>query len=343
MISITCTHCSANLTMDEAFAGGVCRCQHCGTIQTVPAARKDKAGFSGAGATTVQQKALYQRRGRAAVDAGSGLDELADVVASSGLGGSGLTSGRLSRPAGSSSQPTDHAPLPQPSSNLMPLIIGGGVLILLLVGVIVYLIADHGESPLIADLRDEALATEAPTPIHTAAPSFLGIPLGDSVVYVVDRGSSTQPLFGYLKEATFRSVESLGGDRKFQIVFWDTGEGRSAAFPALMTFATKDNIAAVKRSAEDVFPFGQTDARPALELALKQKPAELVIATGKGWDLGDEFVEMVNQVRTASPDTKIHTVSLGAGAQSPALKQIAATTKGEYREVPEGDLRNFAQ
>jgi hypothetical protein len=37
MIRIACTSCKAILTVDDAFAGGVCRCQHCGTIQVVPA------------------------------------------------------------------------------------------------------------------------------------------------------------------------------------------------------------------------------------------------------------------------------------------------------------------
>src|SRR5947199_233426 len=36
MIRINCTNCKAQLSIDDAFAGGVCRCQYCGTIQTVP-------------------------------------------------------------------------------------------------------------------------------------------------------------------------------------------------------------------------------------------------------------------------------------------------------------------
>src|SRR5438477_631435 len=44
MISITCTNCKTLLTIDEAFAGGVCRCRHCGTIQTVPSRLKETAG-----------------------------------------------------------------------------------------------------------------------------------------------------------------------------------------------------------------------------------------------------------------------------------------------------------
>ena len=42
MISVICTQCRARLEMDDAFAGGVCRCQYCGTIQTVPSLSKLK-------------------------------------------------------------------------------------------------------------------------------------------------------------------------------------------------------------------------------------------------------------------------------------------------------------
>jgi hypothetical protein len=40
MIRISCTSCKAVLSVDDGFACGVCRCQHCGTIQVVPASLK---------------------------------------------------------------------------------------------------------------------------------------------------------------------------------------------------------------------------------------------------------------------------------------------------------------
>ena len=49
MISITCTNCQTTLSIDDAFAGGVCRCQHCGTIQTVPSKKKDGPGGTASG------------------------------------------------------------------------------------------------------------------------------------------------------------------------------------------------------------------------------------------------------------------------------------------------------
>jgi hypothetical protein len=51
MIRIGCTHCKAILTVDDAFAGGVCRCQHCGTIQVVPAHLKNSAAPATVAAT----------------------------------------------------------------------------------------------------------------------------------------------------------------------------------------------------------------------------------------------------------------------------------------------------
>ena len=40
MIHLTCTKCQTALALDDAFAGGVCRCQKCGAIQTVPSQPK---------------------------------------------------------------------------------------------------------------------------------------------------------------------------------------------------------------------------------------------------------------------------------------------------------------
>src|SRR4051812_19184983 len=93
MIRLTCTHCKSTLEMDDAFAGGVCRCQHCGTIQTVPTHAKNTAHPQPSTGKSSTSKSLYKGRTGPAFEAGSssssGLDELASAVASSGLGGTG--------------------------------------------------------------------------------------------------------------------------------------------------------------------------------------------------------------------------------------------------------------
>jgi hypothetical protein len=78
MISLPCTHCQRVLTIDEAFAGGVCRCQHCGTIQTVPAhlreGNPEQPGPSG--------RSLYKHpRTGGDSHVGTGLANLSDETA----------------------------------------------------------------------------------------------------------------------------------------------------------------------------------------------------------------------------------------------------------------------
>src|SRR5689334_18033179 len=96
MIRLACTNCKAVLEMDDAFAGGACRCQHCGTIQTVPSHLKNLDATAAAHVSpqlpgAKPSKTLYQKpaSGTGATP-GTGLDQLADIVASSGL-----TAGRL--------------------------------------------------------------------------------------------------------------------------------------------------------------------------------------------------------------------------------------------------------
>ena len=79
MIRLECTNCKQTLEIDDAFAGGVCRCQYCGTIQTVPVAAK---GGSGRG-PVVKAKTLYRNESRG----GSGMDALAQIATSSGYPG----------------------------------------------------------------------------------------------------------------------------------------------------------------------------------------------------------------------------------------------------------------
>ena len=65
MIRLTCTHCRATLEMDDGFAGGACRCRHCGTIQTVPSHLKRKAGEKRTSRTLYQNKSDPPRQAQA--------------------------------------------------------------------------------------------------------------------------------------------------------------------------------------------------------------------------------------------------------------------------------------
>src|SRR3982750_4749638 len=127
MIQLICTHCRAMLEMDDGFAGGACRCQHCGTIQTVPSHLKNKTS----GAKKV--RTLYQN-GPAIPT--SELDELAVVVVSSGL-----NSSRLRKPAAG-------APDQKQQKNLKVILISAATILSILSATLIYLVTlDHSPAP----------------------------------------------------------------------------------------------------------------------------------------------------------------------------------------------------
>jgi hypothetical protein len=334
MISITCTNCQTLLSIDDAFAGGVCRCQHCGTIQTVPSKKKNGATTAGLGVKA--SKTLYQKRARE-VSAGTGLDELAEAVTSSGLSGSGIsTSSRAARPPGG-------AVVVQKNNLTMVVGVAAIVVILLLVVILVVVTQDKGGgggTPVAQ--RTTAGTSSANGVVAGGSPRFANIPLDHpSVIYLLDRGSSTQAPFGSLKEATLRSIESLGPERRFQIIFWDNSQD-AGAFPPLLTYASAANAANVRRQIDDVYAFGATDVGPALKKALEQRPDAIVLVTGKGADLDEAFVQMVNDAKKDIP-VIIHTVAINGSGQSTALKRIAGGTGGEYRELSGAELSRYAQ
>lgn len=319
--------------MDDAFVGGVCRCMYCGTIQTVPSHLKKQNGDRPAAAAQPQaSKALFMQTVREQSESGTGLDDLAEAVSgSSGLTGSGLRSGRL--------RAQTIAPQADPRRKMF-LLAGCGAGTIVLLGIVLWI-----------SFSSDSSATGAPgTPPGSAATgsraapgesNFCGVPINERVVvYVLDRGSATAELFGDLKEACYRSIQSLGPDRKFQIIFWNNGS--EAAFPrAGPTFATDTNLEAARRTLEDVNAHGQSEAVAALAKAFAASPDAIVLATVKGFELDDAFVQMVGRIGKGSK-ARIYTFALGAGESGTALKTIAKRTGGKFRAIPAGALREHA-
>jgi hypothetical protein len=321
----------------------VCRCHRCGAIQTVPSHlkhRSQQTSVKSAGKAKAA-KTLYSRNGAhgaGTTDTGpsSGLDELAQVVASSGLQSRRLRAKTvdLSNRPGSQSQ--------------TPLVIAIASLAIAVIGVGLFF-ALRASPPPAAPMQvnpsspanASVAATASPAAPTASAGSFCGVPLAErSVVYVLDRGSGTADLFSYLKEATFHSIQSLGADRKFKIIFWNNGS--DDAFPAgSPTFATPANIEAARRALDGVFASGQTDVGSALTQAVNNRPDLIILATGKGWQLDESFVDQVMKIRGERP-IKIHTFTLGGTEISAALRTIAQRTGGQSVLVTEADIKQAA-
>ncbi|MGN6625520.1 MAG: hypothetical protein ACTHLN_02790 [Tepidisphaeraceae bacterium] len=332
MIRLTCAQCQATLEVDDAFAGGECRCQHCGTIQTVPrpgsrpGAPGSAVGGSAGGAS--EPKALYQVKSRAGMSSTpSGLEELAEIVHSSGLSGSGLLE-RGNRPRTAAPAPAAKAADPRSA-----LLIGAaaGAVIVLVLAIVGYVLLKN-KPPLHGAAADAAIT----------GPAFDGTALrGDKIIFVLDRGDATAGFFPALRELTVRAVASLGSDRKFQVILWDNGS--PDAYPALSSgYATSAEVEKLGHWFDNVSVGRSTDVMPALKLALTQSPDTIVLATGKSVQLDDSFATEVLDARQGGHVT-FDTFSLGDSPTDDPLKKIAASTGGKFTFLKSTDLNDLTQ
>jgi hypothetical protein len=327
MIQITCTSCKRVLSIDDAFAGAVCRCQHCGTIQTVPA--KGAAQKAASGAAKGGPKTLFENKARTTgVGSGSGLEDLADLVQSSGLSNSDLRKSRAKAAA-------------TPAKNLTPILGLAVALIVILVVVVLVLALRSPSTP--ANPSPQPVAQNNPPNAGDSpaeAPSFCGLPIDQpTVIYVIDNGSSSADVFDEIKSALFKSIESLGSDRRFQIVFWNSD---SPAYPTdHMTFAVGDNITAAKNKLQDVGAAGSTDPLASLKTAFANDPGQIILVTAKAGDLDDSLVSNVIQLRGSSK-ARIDCIAINGNPGDKVLAKIASQTGGKYVPLPEAQLKGFA-
>lgn len=336
MIQITCANCKNSLEVDDAFAGGVCRCQYCGTIQTVPkpGGRPRAPGApvaQAAGVNHDEPKALYQVKSRTGLSsAPSGLEELAEVVHSSGLSGSGLLNRSRTAPYA--------APVQPKQSNRMMIYAASGVVALLVILALVFLLPRSSKTN-----NSSASGSDAPAPNVPTSPQFAGIDVtGDKVIYVVDRGDATVAYFNDLKSAISNSVKSLGPDRRFAVMLWSNGA--DSFYPRTGTaYATGEEVNQLRTWFDDVSTGRSTSVESAMTAALAQNPSDIFLVTAKADQLeGFGFDTDVLKLWNKKP-IKIHGVSLGSTPvpQDP-LKKIALETQGKFVFLKRSDLSALA-
>jgi len=330
MIEITCTSCKRVLNVDDALAGGVCRCQYCGTIQTVAAKGSAPKAAAGAGKGS---KTLFENKARGTgAGSGSGLEDLADIVQSS----SGLSDSRLRKPPST--------PPAVQRQNLAPVLgLAAAVIVILLVIVLVLVFRNPATPAPISTLPNPATITAVPAPSpdkSATAASFCGIPIDQPVVvYVIDNGASSADVFDAVKSVLFKSIESLGPDRQFQVLFWNPD---SDTFPAdHTTFAVKANIDVARKKLQDVTAAGATDPLAILKTAFADDPGQVIFVTAKAGDLDDSLVDQVIQIRGNSK-ARIDCVAINGVPADKVLARIAAKTGGTFLPLPEAQLKAFS-
>lgn len=325
MIRLKCKSCATVLELDDAFAGGTCRCSHCGAIQSVPKPATPAGAVPMPSPKPVPQPTV--RVGKPAARPSSGLEELAEVVTSSGLTGQSV----FTPPPGRAER------------RRKLLVVGGSVLAALLIVVVLAIAFLRGQAPSTSDDGGGGISTGTATggaggSAASSGPTFADIPLsGRTVAYVLDRGDASREYFGLLKELTLRSVASLGSERRFLVVFWDNGESIEEV-PTRPLSATTENLNALRVAMDRVIALGRSRFAPAMTAAMAIEPDDVVIATAKGWQLDESFVSEAMRLRGPSK-ARVHAIALGGGTGG--LKDVADRTGGQFRELPLKQLRDL--
>jgi hypothetical protein len=216
------------------------------------------------------------------------------------------------------------------------LVAAGGFLAVVIGVAAWWLTASSGKEP-----QPAPPAAKPDVVVAPSGPQFCGIPVaGTSIVYLVDRGDSARDVFDAMKEATFKSIQSLGPDRKFQVLLWDNGT-TDAGYPnSSTTFATPENLDACRKALQDVTAQRQSTIQAPLTRAVVEQPDSIVILTAKGFELDDTFQSNVQSIVAANP-IKLYTISIQNDSQADCrpLEALAKRSGGAYKSLSDGALR----
>jgi hypothetical protein len=280
-------------------------------------------------------KSLFENKARPNISPGSGLDELADIIASSGLSDRALHS---KKPGSSKSR-----------ADLTGLLVAAAVVIVLLIGIVAYLVSNRAGSR--AAAADSANPPVNVVPALSAVDSSLKQPLSSSnfcgiiidrasVIYLIDNGSSSETILDGVKTVVFKSVESLGADKRFQILFWNPN---SPGYPSNHTLAVaaKDNISLAADNLRDVAALGSTEPTEMLKSAMQANPEEIILITAKAGNLDDSLVDEVMAIRGTSK-APIDCFAINGSPSDTVLSQIASKTGGKFATISDAQLKAFA-
>ncbi len=345
MIQLECSNCKAVLAIDDAFAGGVCRCQYCGTIQTVP-----KAGQKATAAEGDSPKALFKRKARiesALSPYSEGLDRAADEIGSSVTLTPSVVA-HLSLPSSSpaTEDPTGSAggagggtatavaarkavyvPTPSkvaqaaPAKSKKPVLIASiaAVALLAVAGGITMLAMSGGGA---AEQVEEILSSDMP--------NIGGIPLeGKSVVYILDRSGVTQHTFEKMKEMCLNSVASLSSSRSFQIVVWNGHE--PIAYPKSgLKPANGSNLGEARSSITNIYA-GASNLVDHLKSAQAAGAKEVVILSAVDPDahLAQEIEQDLGPA-----DFRLHAIAIGSDLDGRQMQSICQQFGGQFKKMP---------
>ncbi len=181
-IRLRCSNCDKDVLVDEAFAGGVCRCPHCKTTLSVPESGSARDGERPSRPEEQPRQPSEAPRTR-----------------------------RTSRSRSSRKM----------NRLILLMMMGVSALFLIAAGVMLYTYYGTPADDPEADAPWEENGPIDPTgglSDETDGAAIAGLPIAGRVVYVIDAGSAMRQMYDYAAALTLRSIETLDEAQQYSIV-----------------------------------------------------------------------------------------------------------------------------
>ncbi|MFB3893916.1 MAG: hypothetical protein ACE15C_18045 [Phycisphaerae bacterium] len=325
-IKIRCSECRKKISIDEAFAGGVCRCPYCKALVVV------------AGGAVASQGA----RPESPVLRPDSPDAIASA-ATSATRPETPGEGPAHQPETAMHVTVDHEHVPTAKPVMIQGIVSIALIALMIamVGVVIWLVVDRFLASQNQEAKrkaqyNQATQTSGPANIfdHKGVPNVAGIEISAPVVYCLDSGSSISDVYDYATKMIRRSVKSLKADDKFGVVLVTEG----GAKPIGQGFATNATSEGLLKDLPKQAGGGATKPADGLmaALAMTPRPATVVLMAAK--DIPEEDVSAI-VAKAKELKVAIDCVILDKRESvTESLSKLATGTGGQFREFSSQDL-----
>ena len=304
-MKIRCTDCRKKISIDDAFAGGVCRCPYCTAIVSVPGQMPEES----------RQPRPEAPTSRPAFPAPTAVGE---------------------RPLRPGVPAEAAAPEERRIPVATPVMVQGvfalallGLLALMLIGVVVVLFIDFdGDAPVDGELPN-------PFAANPSAPAVAGdIKVAAPVIYVVPASGSMAQIIDYASKMALASIGSLRNG-EFSVLL--CGQRRDKFMASGYARSNKANVEAAGKFLENVRCRGVSNIGRAMKSALDRKPKTVVLL----WrGAADDMAGLAE--RAKKQGVLIVTIALDASEQDrQSQAAFAKAAGGKSVSYTRGDLAHW--
>jgi len=297
---IRCHRCKKKISIDEAFAGGLCRCPYCKAITKVAA--------------------------RAAAATERGRMERPDMPEAPAAG-----------PATRQVEPHEAMPVASPVlvQGVVALIMSALLLILLGGGTAaIYLVlrdrrggatGGRGEGTVQIPATSAAIGAEE-DPFRLPGMRVAGMEFTAPVVFVIDASSGMRDCYDLAAATVRHAIRSMGSRDRFHVLL--TREEGVERLSSQWSGGGEPGDAKARQFFITHQPAGATDLKKGVEDGLALAPRTLVVLAAKGVDQPQTLIQ-----RAKGQGTAIHAVFLAPDAEAAkSLKTLAEQTGGQFRQ-----------